>query len=76
MCERGRGRRRCRRDLQCLLTSKVFDAGGEEGGRVGVGVEGEVELKASLVAGFREQEQEQVLKWVVGSFWGTSRIPF
>ena len=35
-----------------------------------------VEQKASLVAGFREQEQEQVLKWVVGSFWGTSRIPF
>jgi hypothetical protein len=35
MCERGRGRRRCRRDLQCLLTSKVFDAGGEEeGGRM------------------------------------------
>lgn len=31
----GRGREMCRRDLQCLLTSKVFDAivcGGEEGG--------------------------------------------
>jgi hypothetical protein len=56
-----RGRRRCRRDLQCLLTSKVFDAGdGEGGGRredVGVGRRRERQV-AWLVAGFREQEQE------------------
>ena len=36
----------CRRDLQCLLTSKVFDAivcgGGEEGGGGGGGGDGDV----------------------------------
>lgn len=63
----------CRRDLQCLLTSKVFDAGDESGGRVsGMGGRRREEAKlCRLVAGFREQEQEQDLQ--SGQLLGNSR---
>jgi hypothetical protein len=67
----GRGRRRCRRDLQCLLTSKVFDAGGEDVGWVSGWKKDSWRRQVLLQASGSKQEQDQVLKWVLGSFWGS-----